>query len=166
MLGHIAAGEDFCLALGADALSATCRQPELFFGKLGPIPLASDGAGWGAVVPGAETAKMPPGRPRLEVWADVCGLRVRAWIGSVQVTPSLAAGHDGRTHEEKVLAALKDALLRLATDDEAEVSIHDRTVKFKDPERVQAMIDIYQGKVDAQRSGGSAIRTIPLRLRR
>ena len=55
------------------------------------------------------------------------------------------------THEAQVLAALRGVLLTLAAQEEAEITIHGRTVKFRDPKRVQAMIDKYQAIVAAQK---------------
>jgi len=70
-----------------------------------------------------------------------------------------------KTHEQRVLEALKESLLRLATQDEAEIQIHGRTVKFRDPEKVQALIDRYQAIVN-QQQGISPITMIPVRLLR
>jgi len=77
--------------------------------------------------------------------------------GTIRIKPSLLLGHDTRTHEEQVLAALKDALLDLAAGREAEISIHNRTVKFQDPKKIQEMIDHYQMLVNMRHGIGPII---------
>lgn len=76
---------------------------------------------------------------------------------------AVAAGLASTTPDERILAALEAALERLAQDDEAEVEIADRKIVFKDPAKVQAMIDVYRSRVRIQR-GGSLFRTIPVRF--
>lgn len=55
------------------------------------------------------------------------------------------------TPEEQVLGDLEACLARLAQDDEAEVQIGDRTLKFRDPEAVLRLIGVYRAKVRVQR---------------
>ena len=130
--------------------------PELHLGTTGPIAAAEILGSWAIHV---DTSSLPPGRTPWEIWAGSALLA----SGHVHVRPSLRAGQDTRTHEEKVLAALKDALLRLAAEDEVSITIHGRSVTFKDPEKVQAMIGRYQVLVDAQQGRGP-FKKIPVRL--
>jgi len=76
----------------------------------------------------------------------------------------LAQAQKKQSFEAQVLAALKEALLRLATQDEAQITIHGRQVVYRDPEKVQALIDRYQAAVDAQ-NGKSPITCVPVRFR-
>jgi hypothetical protein len=84
--------------------------------------------------------------------------------GSIRITPSLLLGHDTRTHEEQVLAALREALLLLASQPEVEVNIHNRVIKYQDPQKIQTMIDHYQMLVN-RRNGFGLMTTMPVVLR-
>ncbi|MDR2697153.1 MAG: hypothetical protein LBB40_01610 [Holophagales bacterium] len=69
-----------------------------------------------------------------------------------------------QTYEYQVLQALKDAYLRLLAMDEVEIQIHHRKVIFRDPAKIEAMIEKYQAIVAAQ-NGISPITSIPVRFR-
>jgi len=193
--GQITAGEDLVLALESHDPQNSLPlwlylgglppfTPDLVAdGPDGPpAPLGEDHAGGaGAAAPapppvglcptkgarilvlGDVTAKLPPGKHCWELWTSDPDRLIAH--GSVRILPSLKAGHDHRTHNAQVLAALKEAMLRLAGEDEVSVTIHGRAVTFQDPEKVQRMIDVYQAKVNAEISG-SPITNIPVRLGR
>jgi hypothetical protein len=132
-------------------------------GPLRPVALNfSDGA-WRVEVPADQTAALKPGPAAWQLWQTEPASRLVA-SGSIAIMPSLLLGHDTRTHDQRVLAALRDALLRLAETDEVEISIHNRTVKFQDPQKIQALIDHYQNLVN-RAAGRGALSTIPVRLR-
>lgn len=164
---EITAGEDATMAIPADP-PPFCDP--LFL--IGPHPGAAYGAEyadgcWRLTVPGALTAALPPGIANWELWnRSPMGTIGLVGKGRLRVLPSLAAGHDFRSYNRQILDALKAALLRLAAEDEVEISIHNRTIKLADPEKVQKMIDIYQAKVSQEASGGGAIACIPVALGR
>ncbi len=114
------------------------------------------------------TAQASEALPTLELQWQLWGAKASAGLshlletGRLPVRPGVSG--DSRTMEERVLANLEAALERLAQDDETEVEISGRKMVFKDPAKVQELINVYRAKVRVQR-GGSGIRMIPVRFR-
>jgi hypothetical protein len=74
------------------------------------------------------------------------------------------AGHDLRSPAAQIVAALKDALLRLLTQDEVEIQIHNRKVVFRSPAEVQQMLEKWE-PIAAAEEGRGVITTIPVRFK-
>jgi hypothetical protein len=160
---QIAAGEALVFAV-ATPTSLVGHAVVFCLGGLAPIEPLVEAALVKITVPGSETAKLKPGSYNWQLWDTGHHARVLA-SGKIAITPSLLQGHDARTYAEQTLAALKEAMLRLASEDEAQITIHGRAVTFKDPLKIQELIDRYQAIVNAQRESRGLIRTIPVRFK-
>jgi len=159
---EITAGEDLVLNLESHETPISASLLRLYLGDLptcAPATITAETL----TVDGETTAKLAPGAHRWELWAQSPDYLLAS--GTVRILASLRAGHDLRSHNAQVLAALKEAMLRLAQEDEVSVTIHGRAVTFQDPEKIQRMIDLYQAKVNAETTG-SLITSIPVRLGR
>jgi hypothetical protein len=165
---EVTAGEDAAFAIPAPA-SLQSGAPLFGMGSLpaAPYDAAYADGQWQLTIPGEVTAALTPGIAHWQFWIKAeSGAATLVAKGAVCIMPSLLAGHDFRSYNRQVLDSLKVAMLRLAAEDEVEISIHNRTIKLADPEKIQKLIDIYQAKVNQELTGGAAIATIPLTLRR
>jgi len=160
------AGADFDFAHEAE-IAPLYVDSFVRLGPLGPYPATYNDGAYRATIPAIDTARLEPGRTRWELWnRGSQGTLHPIARADIHIAASLQAGHDPRTYNEQVLAKLKAAMLRLAAEDEVTISIHNRTVTYQDPEKLQRMIDQYQAKVNAERNGGSVLTSIPVRLGR
>jgi hypothetical protein len=165
----ITAGEDAKIAFKAPKPSL--EDAFFLMGGLGREVCAEcaatyAGGEWRVALPAGFTARLPQGPAPWELWnRPKKGMMALAGKGQVLIMPSLAAGHDFRTYNRQVLDALKAALLRRAAEDEVSITIHGRAVTFRDPDKIDYMIGLYQNKVN-QEMGGSQITCVPVTMRR
>jgi hypothetical protein len=67
--------------------------------------------------------------------------------GFVKVLPDLSSDADTRTDDEKVLAALQEARIKVANRDYANVTINGKATTFKTLQEIDAAIVAYQKKL-------------------
>jgi hypothetical protein len=158
---QITAGETLVFAV--DVPSESGATYAFCLGALPALALEHVDDAWRLEIPSDQTATLKPGAAKWQLWQTAPGHRLTD-SGTIRIAPSLLLGHDTRTHEEQVLAALREALLDLAAGKEAEINIHNRVIKFRDPQKVQEMIDHYQMLVN-MRQGVGPITCMPVVLR-
>ncbi len=93
---------------------------------------------------------------------------VQADHGNVFVEPNFATAGPGglRTHEERVLAALRAKLEGRITADQETLHVEGMLIERIPLKEIPALIDRYQAKVSAQKSGGAPLRRTLVTFRR
>jgi hypothetical protein len=148
---QITAGETLVFAV--DVPSESGATYAFCLATLAALALVYVDGFWRVEIPSEQTATLKPGVTKWQLWQTAPGHRLID-SGTIRIAPSLLLGHDTRSHEQQVLVALREALLDLAAGKEAEINIHNRVIKFRDPQKVQEMIDQYQMLVNMQQGVG------------
>ena len=93
------------------------------------IPTTPDGGRYVVHVPASETAEYTPGRYRLIGYASKDGERHQVYRGAVVVHPDEATAAPERSHAERMVRLLEDAMLGVAESGIVEYTVAGRGVK-------------------------------------
>lgn len=131
-------------------------------GKL-DIEASAQGAAYRLEIEGVQTGALPPGRYSWGVLASNAGRVVEIDRGVVEVLPDLrqiAAGHDPRSHAEKVLANIEAVLENRATVEQKSYKINNRELQRTSLDELTRLRKLYRREVAAEQAGPAGRRRL------